>query len=208
MGDIVNSEQSESRAALSRKFNSVVSAINRKHSEYLASPLTITLGDEFQGLAKGTLGGFRLLSELRLALMERGVDCRLVLGSVRLDTKLNPMAAWNMMGEGLALARETLNDKSEPNAYRFTLPHHVVHERLLNAAGLSLTSVEEKWTPTQMKYFRVKQRIDSVSDAARKLKIGERTLYKVLEAARWRYYNEQHEAIIFALGALDREMGM
>lgn len=208
MGDIVNSEKSGSRAILSRKFNGVVAAANKKFGRYLASPLTITLGDEFQGLAKGTCDGFRLLTDLRLTLLEREVDCRLVLGSVTLDTKLNSRVAWNMMGDGLALARKTLNDKSDLNAYRFSLPHHSVHERLLNAAGLSLTSVEEGWTPTQMKYFRVKQGIDSVGDAARKLKIAERTLYKVLEAARWRYYDEQRDAIAFALSALDKELGM
>jgi hypothetical protein len=208
MGDIVNSEKNKSKAVLSRKFNAAVTAVNKKFQKSLASPLTITLGDEFQGLAIGTCEGFALLGELRLALLEKDIDCRLVLGSVKLDTKLNRMAAWNMMGDGLASARRTLNDKSNPNAYRFSLPYHTVYERLLNAAGLSLTIVEERWTSTQMKYFRMNQGVDSVSDTARKLDIAERTLYKVLEAARWRYYNEQHEAIAFALRALDRELGM
>ncbi len=43
------------------------------------------------------------------------------------------------MGDGLAQARSKLNDKREPNVYRFSLYDDPSRQRLLDAVGLSLT---------------------------------------------------------------------
>ena len=51
MGDLVASEAASSRRALHRTFNAAIDTANAAFAAALASPLTITLGDEFQGLA-------------------------------------------------------------------------------------------------------------------------------------------------------------
>ncbi|TMV59141.1 hypothetical protein FGG78_35990, partial [Thioclava sp. BHET1] len=50
MGDIVRSETSLAPDLLYARFNAAIDALNQDHAGSLASPLTITLGDEFQGL--------------------------------------------------------------------------------------------------------------------------------------------------------------
>jgi hypothetical protein len=76
-------------------------ACNAAHAGALASPLTITLGDEFQGLLHGLAQAVPVVRGLRLELMAAGVDCRFVIGQVEIRTPLNREKAWNMMGPGL-----------------------------------------------------------------------------------------------------------
>ncbi len=206
MGDIIDSESRRSGGELSREFNLAIKAANRKYRAALLSPLTITLGDEFQGLLKETVKGFEIITKLRSDLLEKNVHCRFVLGVVNLDTKINTKNAWNMMGGGLAQARRIVNDKREPNVYRFSIYNDPSRQRLLDAVGLSLTIIEEDWTPTQSRYIRLSRR-SSIAATAKKMGVGVRSVYKVLEAAKWTHYKKQMEAIEFALSLLDQEMG-
>ncbi|MEJ0024544.1 MAG: SatD family protein [Rhizomicrobium sp.] len=206
MGDIIDSEGQRAGGDLSREFNSAIRAANKKYRAALLSPLTITLGDEFQGLVREMAKGFEIITKLRSDLLEKSVNCRFVLGIARLDTKINTENAWNMMGDGLAQARSKLNDKREPNVYRFSLYDDPSRQRLLDAVGLSLTAIEEEWTPTQRRYIRLNRR-SSIGKTARDMGVGIRSVYKVLEAAKWAYYKKQKEAIEFALSSLDQENG-
>jgi hypothetical protein len=208
MGDIIDSEQHRSGGALSHEFNSSVRATNRKYHTSIASPLTITLGDEFQGLVRKMTKGFEIIVKLRSDLLERGVNCRFVLGIVRLDTKVNTKNAWNMMGDGLAQARDKLNDKRDRNVYRFSIYDDPSRQLLFDAIGLSLTTIEEGWTPTQRHYVQLQKELDSVNDVASRLGVGSRSVYKVLEAANWTYYQHQEKAILSALSRLDEEYEM
>jgi hypothetical protein len=208
MGDIIDSERQRPGNDLSRDFNNSVRAANRKYRAAVVSPLTITLGDEFQGLAKRMTKGFEIITKLRSDLQELGVRCRFVLGAVRLDTKINTEKAWNMMGDGLAQARERLNDKRDPNVYRFSIYDDPFRQQLFDAIGLSLTKIEDGWTPTQRRYVRLQKELGNVGDAAAKLGVSARAVYKVLEAANWAYYQHQENAISSALSGLDEEYGM
>lgn len=61
------------------------------------------------------------MRNLRLQLMNEGIDCRFVIGRVDLETPLNPGKAWNMMGPGLSRARDKLNEKRAGSLYRFSI---------------------------------------------------------------------------------------
>jgi hypothetical protein len=213
MGDIVDSEKASSSRTLSRKFNSAITIANSKFEDSLASPLTITLGDEFQGLSRSATRGFEIITNLRFELLRKKVSCRFVLGIVDLKTEVNSDKAWNMMGAGFAQARKRLNEKSDPNAYRFSIDNGSTEkesptQRLLNAVGISLTMVEGQWTETQQRYIQLRQSNNSAEQIAKRLMIGPRSYYKVLEAAKWHYHTEQREAILYALAVIDQELKM
>src|SRR5262245_52705684 len=120
MGDIVGSERAPSLKAVHSAFNKVVRKANDVHAEHIASPLTITLGDEFQGLLTGFAEAWDIAVALRLELLVAGIPCRFVVGVATLETPLNRKEAWNMMGSGLSAARDKLNDKRTRSAYRFS----------------------------------------------------------------------------------------
>lgn len=204
MGDLVSSESVTSRAQLHQNFNNAVSAVNAQFAVNLSSPLTITLGDEFQGLTLQAAEALRIVLALRLRLLRAGVLCRFVIGPVDLATPLNKDRAWNMMGDGLAQARERLNDKKDGNAYRFSFYQDKPLSRLLEAVGKALTLTEEGWTPTQASYV-LSHILDGadVPEIAAKNEVSERAVYKVLAAANLGFYQDQVEALLVFLGSRD-----
>lgn len=207
MGDLVHSTGHADPARLHELFNRAVADANRRFADSIASPLTITLGDEFQGLSKTLRRGFELNHFVRMYLLLEGISIRLVLGKGAIDTAVNPENAWNMMGEGLSKAREKLNAKMSFNCYRFSFPREKQLERLLDSVGRSLTRVETDWTETQRDYVarKLSEPEKSTSAIAKELGISTNSVYKVLRSANWDFYDEQLKTIIEVLETEDRE---
>ena len=204
MGDIVGSERAPSVKAVHRAFNKAVANANEINADHVASPLTITLGDEFQGLLTGFAHAWDAAVALRLELLVAEIPCRFVVGAAKLETPVNTKEAWNMMGSGLSAARDKLNDKRTTSAYRFSLRDEPVVERLLDAVGDALTQIEEGWTPTQLEYYsKTRASTRGNADVAKKLGVSERSLYKVLHAGRVDAHRRHVEAIRGALEQLD-----
>lgn len=197
MGDIVGSSKAESTKELHRKFNRGVVKLNKKFSNAIVSPLTITLGDEFQGLADSLTSAFSIIHEARLYFLNQKIRTRFVLGRGAIETPVNTERAWNMMGPGLSEARRRLNDKKEPSAYRFSFPEKPVLQDNLNTFGYTLTEVEGGWTETQREYvsYVLANSDRTYAEIARKLKVSERNVYKVLRAAKTDLYARQLRSI-------------
>ena len=205
MGDLVSSSGYENRVVLHKIFNEAVKQSNLKFKSDIVSPLTITLGDEFQGIVKTYDKAFEIIYFIKLALLEKKVDARFVLGATVISTKINRENAWNMMGEGLAEAREKLNNKGDLNSYRFSFPKNNREEELINAIGLTLTTIENEWTQTQLKYVTATERSKHLTkeEIAKKLKISKNTLYKVLRSAKYDFYSNQINVIMNYLRKLE-----
>lgn len=184
MGDLVSSRQARSTQKLHRQFNQAVGKTNEVYEAALLSPLTITLGDEFQGLCHEYEGAIGIVRDMRLRLLKADIECRFVIGSATVQTPLNTEQAWNMMGPGLAEARELIGKKDE-SAYLFSLPEQPVMAELLNALGYVLTKIELDWTPRQREMvIELLSRPDvSVADIAAAKNVSESNVHKVLRAA-------------------------
>jgi hypothetical protein len=208
MGDLVGSEAAPSVPRVHRAFNAAVAWANERHGEHILSPLTITLGDEFQGLVDGLRNALLTAADLRFKLMRDGVGCRFVIGVAELKTRVNPDRAWNMMGPGLAAAREKLNDKQSANAHRFSFPDDPAFELLTDAVGNSLTQIEADWTETQRDYF-LRSRLlgQTPTTIAKAAKVSLGAVYKVLRAAQSDYYDRQSLALRQALAIQDQRYG-
>lgn len=209
MGDLVHSTGHAHPEKRHRLFNRAVAEANERFADSIASPLTITLGDEFQGFGTSLRQGFSLNHFVRMSLLKEGVSIRMVLGVGAIDTAVNPENAWNTMGEGLSKAREKLNAKMSLNCYRFSIPNEGQLERLLDSVGVSLTRVESDWTGTQMDYVarKLSQPDRSTSLIADDLGISKNSMYKVLRAANWDFYDRQLTTIIEVLEAEDAKRG-
>ncbi len=209
MGDIVGSERAPSLRTVHKTFNKAIDAANQAYAASIASPLTITLGDEFQGLIDSLAHAWDIASALRLRLLVDGVACRFVIGFTELESPLNTKQAWNMLGRGLAAARDTLNDKSSGNAYRFSLPDEPLIAPLLNAVGDTLTLVERDWTATQLAYYaQTRESTRSNAALAKKLGVTPRSLYKVLRAARADLHARQSGVVRATLQSLDEKYAL
>ena len=205
MGDLVQSEASQSPDALHKAFNRVVEAENARAGAAIVSPLTITLVDEFQGLLSSLTEAAQLVRRLRFGLLAEGIDCRFVIGQARIETPVNREKAWNMMGPGLARARETLDEKAAGLTYRFTLMDAALTERLLEAIGAGLAVIERDWTDRQREDIEALIAGQSVEEIAGRRGVTVHSVYKVRSAGDYDAYTMQWAAVEAALGAIDRE---
>ncbi|GHC90201.1 SatD family protein [Novosphingobium pokkalii] len=203
MGDIVNSSDAPSANGLHRTFNMAVEEANRRHAKDILSRLTITLGDEFQGVTRGLRQAANIARELRLQLMLADVDCRFVVGTVDIQTPINAERAWNMMGPGLAEARTKLSEKRLESLYAFSLPREPATQALLDAVGAGLTATERRWTKIQLHDIAHTLLGKSAQDIAQIRNVTAHSVYKVRAAGDFDSYILQWNRLLEALDIMD-----
>lgn len=203
MGDLVRSESLRPADQIYDIFNRAVDMTNIHHADTLASPLTITLGDEFQGITLQLATAIPIVRDLRLALLRQGLDCRFVVGQVKLMSPLNPQRAWNMMGPGLSRARAKLNEKLSITLYRFTFLNNPLSETLADALGAGLTVIERGWTARQRDLIHALAAGKTASDLAVERGVSAQSIYKVRAASHHEAYVLQWAAILDLLTSID-----
>jgi hypothetical protein len=112
MGDIVRSRTHDSEP-LMRAFVSLIASCDRDLAPGILSPYSVTLGDEFQGIARSLLWSVRTVLYLEEARLRGEVPfaLRYVVHYGDVATPLNRETAYGMLGTGLTEAREQLTDK-------------------------------------------------------------------------------------------------
>ena len=112
MGDVEGSSSLDS-GFVQNSLAAMVKLVNQKKKTSILSPLTITLGDEFQGISSGTTSGINLLLQLEHYRFRHQIPNRhhYVLLESEIDTEINTKTAYGMLGSGLTEARELLSPK-------------------------------------------------------------------------------------------------
>ncbi len=112
MGDVVGSRKLSSLNVQDR-LKDAVTAINAEPGIRILSPLTITLGDEFQGVVSDVAAAVQILFAFEEYRLRKSLPFRLhfvtYIGSI--DTELNEDIAHGMLGPGLTHARTLLTEK-------------------------------------------------------------------------------------------------
>lgn len=146
MGDIVGSSKQDP-LELTQAFKSLVSSCNETLEQQILSPYTITLGDEFQGIARslrGLLGSIFYIEEQRI---QRQYDfkIRFVGHYGKIQTPINTAIAYEMMGPGLAHARSLLSSKRrERPRFIFDFPEQQ-YAQFLNRLFRVMDGIIDKW---------------------------------------------------------------
>ncbi len=114
MGDIVKSSSKRS-GDLMDHFKKTIEIINKRHKKNIASPLTITLGDEFQGVVKDLKSAIDILFDIDQLILESDIyyNMRFVINYGEIDTPINKKNAYQMLGKGLTEARAILNGQKK-----------------------------------------------------------------------------------------------
>src|SRR5687767_15884840 len=107
IGDFVQSKNLENRGEVQRAFAAVCADLNKERDRLgLVSPLTITLGDEFQAV----FGNVARLWEciLRIEATMEPVAIRFAVGLGTISTDIQPAAALGMDGPAFYAARAAM----------------------------------------------------------------------------------------------------
>lgn len=110
MADVIGSTKLNSDI-LMKQFRLLVDSINNNRRNQLKSPLTITLGDEFQGVIDTIENGIDIIFDMEELRIAHNFDFKLryVLHEGQIDTEINKNIAYQMLGEGLTMARQSLS---------------------------------------------------------------------------------------------------
>jgi len=171
MADIVESSKMQADQLMT-DFKKVVESTNEKHKKSILSPLTITLGDEFQGVITGTEAALQIIFNLEEELLKLTVPfkMRYVLVEGRIDTPLNKKNAHGMLGPGLTEARSILTSmKSGKNRFAVKLKDTRTSEKIMLALHV-LQGISDQWTPPQKKIAHSFLQLGDYKKVASKLK--------------------------------------
>lgn len=116
MADIVSSHEKDGKTLMS-DFQGLVQWTNMIYGDSIESPLTITLGDEFQGIVASASKGIDIMLAMEEYILEEELDFKLryVLNEGEVETPINKDKAYEMLGSGLTEARELLNNMKKEN---------------------------------------------------------------------------------------------
>jgi hypothetical protein len=148
IADIMNSTNKES-AMLMKEFKGTINFVNQNSKRKILSPLTITLGDEFQGIIASLAAAIDILFQMEEYFLKHQLDIKLryVLNYGQIDTKINKKIAYEMLGEGLTNARKNLNEmKGDETRFHFSLDlERKDLEEMLNESFFLYQSFVDAW---------------------------------------------------------------
>jgi hypothetical protein len=149
IGDIIGSKKIPGRENFQRAFQKNVQRINNEYRNLFLSPLTVTLGDEFQGVLKNADTMFLLMHSLQVTLSKQlqGFALRFSIGYGGIDTDINPENAIGMDGSAFHFAREGIElSKQQERWYYFKseLPENEIINDLLNFVDITIKTWNTK----------------------------------------------------------------
>ncbi|NKI32289.1 SatD family protein [Croceivirga thetidis] len=115
MADIISSSQIDKRKDFMKDFRKLIDQTNQNFKEKILSPLTITLGDEFQGVVADTITLIKMLFFMEEQIITKKYPFKLRYSAIygEIDTEINTVIAHEMYGSGLTQAREALKTTKE-----------------------------------------------------------------------------------------------
>jgi hypothetical protein len=151
MADIVSSRKHDA-AALMKGFKKITGFLNVHFSKKMISPLTITLGDEFQGIVQSLDDAIEIIfkSEEIILLEQINIKIRYSVNYGSIGTKINKKIAYTMLGPGLTEARDSLNEMKKSDA-RFKILTHGNNEIALGKSFLLYQSIVDSWKQKDLK---------------------------------------------------------
>jgi len=118
--DIVSSRKVARRRSLQSKVQRLLARLNERHSEIVAVPLTVSGGDEFQGVLKLDRRMLSIISDLQREL--HPVDARVGIGIGKISTQF-AQRSQEMDGEAFAFSREAVGEARKSGVLlRFRTP--------------------------------------------------------------------------------------
>lgn len=206
MADIINSRQSDQQILMD-DFKNIVHQTNQRNKELLLSPLTITLGDEFQGIVITLSEAISIIIKIEELIIKSGklFKLRYVIVEGVIDTPINRKIAYGMMGDGLTKARNYLQNLKKSDGRFFFQLKNQTKARGLNLLFIALQSIIDDWRPRK-DYELVANflKFENYNQVALKLEKEKSLIWKRKKTLKINQYKALKE-LAFYLGGDDNE---
>lgn len=202
MADIINSRRKNS-SSLMTQFKDVVSSINKVKNENLISPLTITLGDEFQGVTNTIENGIKTIFDIEEIILDKQYDLKLryVLLYGQIDTEINTSIAYEMLGEGLTNARRSINSLKKTDS-RFLIRlnnYETKKEHYLNKTLFIYQNFIDSWKEKDLKIIKEFLLHEDYKIVAQNVGIDPSNAWRRKKSLNIQEYKDIKEIILFIL---------
>jgi hypothetical protein len=178
IGDVVASRAADSRGELQRSLTAAIERVNAAARRRLASPYTITLGDEFQAVYKSSRA---LLSDFWLLLEAlHPVKIRLAIGIGEIVTPINERQALGMDGPSFYSARAAMDDLKKERESIIRVEAGAGALELSNAALRLVCRVIARWKRDTLSTLVRLAGGHAVEEIARQMKVTQRAIFKRL----------------------------
>jgi SatD family (SatD) len=146
MADIQDSS-SKNSIIIMNFFRQIVDEINAVFKKSIDSPLTITLGDEFQGVIKNVPNAISIIYYIEELIVKNNIDFKLryVINEGKIDTKINPIRSYEMLGQGLTDARNQLNELKKTKSRFFISLTNEPKNIILNESFVVFQNIIDDW---------------------------------------------------------------
>ena len=203
IGDIIDSKKLEDRRTIQQKFKNVLSGINEKYSEDIASKFRITFGDAFQGLLKNKRNIMKIITDIEIGMAP--VKLRFGIGIGDINTDINFEDSEEIDGPAYNRAREVIEKiKKLESQYAQRVSSIMICsddenseiDELLNSILSVCTALKSKWTSRQEEiiyaYLANKENQYKAADV---LNIGQSSVNKALKASRFYTYKSAIDTV-------------
>lgn len=177
IGDIAMSKKIEDRNNFQNKVSVLFKKINKASKDFLCSPYTLTLGDEFQAVYQKPNTILTDIWKIREAIYPH--HARFSIGIDQLTTKINPRKAIGMDGPAFYLARDgidTLKKYSRTIIQFYT--SYIKNLSLINQYLILLSGISSKWKINTIKILNALMDDEPLEKISKNIKISKRAVYK------------------------------
>lgn len=176
IGDIVKSREQSARKKFQTKLKRKLNSISKK-STSLLSPLTITLGDEFQAVYKNADEIFSHMFEILTSVYPSKI--RFTIGVGKISTSINKKSAIGMDGEAFYIARDNMNMIKKNGSLIYVGGIDDPVEKIVNLNLELISNQISDWNLNRLKiFFNLLKGENRYSRISKSLSISERAVYK------------------------------
>jgi hypothetical protein len=204
IGDIRGSRKLSDRAACQLKLEKVLDDINDRYAAAIASRLTITIGDEFQGLF--TDGSPVLDALTRIAFGMHPVSLRFGIGIGSMSTEVNPLMSIGADGPAYHLARAAVDSIKETEGRNCSAPCSLLVysgssvDLYVNSSLKLLHALSAAWSERQREIIiDMLLHRDSQTKVAARHGITQPTVQKILSSGNYYSFQASYDAMVHYL---------
>ncbi len=181
IADLVASRRLAGRAQFQRRLKTVLQGVNAQAGRALASPYTLTLGDEFQAVYRDATSVFADIMSIQAQIAP--VQARFAVAAGPLATNVNPAQAIGMDGPAFHRARALLEQLKREKRLFGVQTTDTPDWTLPGGALAVLSGITEGWLPKRFEVFAGLLSGLSGPELAKKTDITVRAVNKNIRAA-------------------------
>lgn len=177
IGDIAMSKKIVDRENFQSNLSKLFKKISKDSKEFLYSPYTLTLGDEFQAVYQ--MPDSILVDVWKIIETIYPQRARFSIGIDKLTTGINPRKAIGMDGPAFYLARDGIEElkKYSRTIIQFYNPH-IKNLSLINQYFMLFSGISQKWKFNTIKILNGLMGEDSLEQISKSTEISKRAVYK------------------------------